>query len=143
MIVFTNYVNRKLEWFIALYTIGFGLWLSLPPGSMNVVTFGRPLSWFSESEWGFMYLIIGLFHAFSLYINGRASWTPFARALFLLANSQILLALAGGAALVYPWGTGVYTYTAFAIGACGPAFFAASVDCGREIEIWLQSRRKE
>lgn len=143
MITLTNYANRKLEWFIAIYTVGFGAWLLFPANSMNVVTFGRPLSWLPEPYWGMLYFLIGVFHAVSLQVNGRAPWTPFARSLSLIANSQILLALAGGSALVYPWGTGVYTYAALALGACGPALFSATVDCGREISIWRKSRLKE
>lgn len=133
---FTSYSTRKLEWLMAIYTLYFGLAISLPPQSMTSSSFDSAISIMPEWGWGAAYVMVGVGHNIALHINGRAPWTPFARLFALFLNSQVFLALALGIAQSIPWGTGVFTYGFFAVGFCGAAIYTAAQDCGRELKIW-------
>lgn len=133
---FTRFSERRLEWALAIYTLFFGLFLILPPASMNTRSFTAALSFMPEWKWGLLYAAVGVLHNAALHVNGRAAWTPFARLGALFLNSQAFLGLALGIARANPWSTGVFTYAFFGIGFCGAAIYTAALDCGREIKIW-------
>lgn len=137
---FTNYQSRKLEWMISIYTVWFSIMLALPMPSMTSPSFFGALIIFRETTWGMIYAAIGLLHMYSLHINWRASWTPFARLFSLFLNANAFLAIAISLAQDNPWGTGVMTYGFLAIGFCGAAIYSASQDCGHEIKIWRTFR---
>lgn len=73
---------RQSEWIVSLILAAWGLVLLHPVETFNGVNF----SWFansgvSETVWGVVFLIIGLFRIVGLYINGRratiTSWMRF------------------------------------------------------------------
>lgn len=132
----THFERRRLEWTLAVYTLYFGIGLLMPAQSMSSSTFVGTLSLMSELGWGVAYSVVGVIHMVALHINGRAAWTPFARLAVLAFNSQVFLALCLSLVPANPWGTGVMTYGAIAIGFCGVAIIAAAQDCGKEIAIW-------
>lgn len=138
---FTRYRERRLEYAIALYTLGFGLFILIPGTAMRVIYFGEALHFAPEWAWGIGLSAIGALHAYALHINGRAAWTPFARFVVLFFNMQIFTALAIAVAHRSPLSTGVFTYGFLAGGFCGMAIYSAGVDCGREAKIWLKRRR--
>ena len=137
---FTHYASRKLEWLISIYTIWFGVMLALPMHSMSSASFVGALAMFHEAEWGIIYAVIGGLHCYSLHINGRATWTPFARLFVLFLNANAFLAMALSIMPANPWGTGVFTYGFLALGFCGAALYSAAQDCGREVKIWRAAR---
>ncbi|WP_062560993.1 hypothetical protein [Paracoccus aminovorans] len=133
---FTHFGKRKLEWMLAIYTLGFGLWLLIPATSMSVASFSRALGIMGEASWGALYAIVGACHAVALHINGRSAWTPFARLAAVSLNSQVFLAITAGIYPSNPWGTGVFTYGFLGIGFCGVCMVSAAVDCGKEVKVW-------
>lgn len=133
---FTNYPTRKLEWMISIYTLWFGLMLTLPMMSMSAASFIGALRMFGETTWGGIYASVGALHCYALHINGRAAWTPFARLAALFLNANAFLAMALSLAPVNFWGTGVLTYGFMAIGFCGACIYSAAQDCGKEVKIW-------
>ena len=132
---FTHFQSRRLEWLIAFYTVYFGMGLCLPPQSMSGA-FSEVVNIMPETAWGAVYVLVGIIHALALHINGRSEWTPFARLLALILNSQVFLAMAIYLIPTNPFGTGVLTYGFFSIGFCGVAIASAAQDCGRELKIW-------
>ena len=134
---FTKYQERKLEFGLALYTLGFGLWLAIPGLSFaGSAGFDGVTSIMGERLWSALFVCVGAIHAYALHINGRAAWTPFARLAALLCNGVVLFNLAFGFWLYTPLSSGVYTYGFMAFGFCGMAIVAAAKDCGREIAIY-------
>lgn len=133
---FTHYTNRKLEWLLAIYTLGFGLFLLMPEASMNSRGFDSSLALMPETGWGITYTIVGALHNLALHVNGRGAWTPFGRLAALTLNSQVFLTLTLGILDSNPWSSGVYTYAFFSLGFCGAAIYTAALDCGREIKVW-------
>lgn len=133
---FTHFASRRLEWCLAFYTTYFGLILTLPPKSMSSQSFSVALYQMTETQWGAVYLIVGIAHIMSLHINGRAAWTPFVRVGALFINCQVFLALSVSLGKVNSWGTGTHNYGFIALVFCGVALYAAAHDCGREIKIW-------
>lgn len=138
---FTHYEIRKLEWCIVIYTIGFGLWLVLPPAAMNTESFTQVLLIMPETSWGFAYTFIGIAHGYAMKINGRAAWTPWVRAVTLLMNSLMFQTIFWAIAASNPWGTGAYTYGFFAFVFCGAAIVSAAEQCGEELKI-IRARRQ-
>lgn len=138
---FTRFPERRLEWVLAIYTLGLGLWLSMPAHSMNANSFVGALRLLPESGWGAIYIIVGVAHFAALHVDGRGWWTAFVRLAAVGINSQVFLALARGLITSNAWGTGVYTYGALGILFCGVAGWMASIDCGKELEIWRHQRQ--
>ncbi|WP_072296157.1 hypothetical protein [Paracoccus sp. SM22M-07] len=138
---FTNFRQRRLEWCIALYTVGFGAFLMLPFVSFATAGYRGVLTLMSEFSWGLVYLLTGILHNVALHVNGRAAWTPFARVVTLFLNSQVFLAFALAFAHSNPAGSGVFTYAVIATLFCWVALWAAGEDCGREYKIWKEGRR--
>lgn len=136
---FTHFEGRKLEWFLSIYTLVFGILVALPPVSMASNSFTGTLFLMSETTWGLCYAFAGALHMYALHINGRAFWTPLVRALALAVNSQVFLALSLSLTPANAWGTGVITYAALFC-ACLLALWAAAKDCGDELKIWRQQR---
>ena len=136
MRIFTHFTNRRTEWILAVYTLGFGMWLLLPPTSLNPSSFSPALRMMTEGQWGLAYSFVGFLHCLALHINGRAAWTPFGRLFAVFLNCQVFLALTVGLIPANPFGSGVYTYGFLGIGFCGVCLIAAAVDCGKEFKIW-------
>ena len=137
---FTHFRIRRLEWSLAVYTLAFGLFLMLPAVSFATTGYHGVLGYLSEFNWGLLYCLTGVLHNVALHVNGRASWTPFARLLTLFLNSQVFLAMAFAFAQSNPWGSGVFTYGAVGCLFCMIALVAAAEDCGREFKIWKEAR---
>lgn len=133
---FTSFGKRKLEWMLAIYTLGFGIWLLLPATSLNPSSFANALYFMDEGTWGAIYAIVGAFHLFALHVNGRAAWTPFGRLGAVTLNSQVFLAITVGVFPSNPWGSGVFTYGFLGIFFCGVCVISAAMDCGNEYKIW-------
>ncbi|AXC50082.1 hypothetical protein DRW48_10590 [Paracoccus suum] len=134
---FTKFPERKLEFGLAFYTLGLGLWLARPGLSFSgSAGFSGVTSIMREDYWAALFICVGSLHAYALHINGRAAWTPFARLVALFVNGLVLFNLAFGFWLYTPLSSGVYTYGFMAFGFCGMAIYAAAKDCGREIAIW-------
>lgn len=134
---FTKYPERKLEFGLAFYTLGLGLWLAIPGMSITgSAGFDGVASIMAEHQWAALFFCVGALHAYALHINGHAAWTPFARLAALLVNGVVLFNLAFGFWLYTPLSSGVYTYGFMAFGFCGMAIVAAAKDCGRELAIY-------
>ena len=118
----------------------FGLFLMLPPVSFATTGYHGVLGYLPEFWWGVLYAVTGMLHNVALHINGRAAWTPFARLVTLILNSQVFLAMALAFAHHNPWGSGVFTYGAVSTLFCMIALVAAAEDCGREFKIWKEAR---
>lgn len=139
---FTNFTNRKLEWALAGYTTYFGLWLSMPPLSMNTFTFERVLSIAAEETWGVFYLLVGITHLYALHVDGRCSWTPFIRSAILMVNSIVFMLLALGIAAANPYGAATATYSYMVFGFFGIALCSAAFDMGKEVKVLQYTKQR-
>lgn len=126
--------RRLMEWWFAVSTIGFGLWLALPVESMSTGGFAVLLRWLTEAEWAFLFFITGVAHAVSLYVNGSRWWTPFARTLMLVVNTMSYTLFATGFAVMYWPTTAVYTYGVMIVGAALICIYRAVKDCVHALE---------
>ena len=131
-----HYKSRLLEWWFAIGTVGFGLWLSLPVESMSTGAFADLTRWLDEREWAFLFGITGFAHSISLYVNGRRWWTPFARTLMLVVNSMCYGLFALGFALTYWPTTATFTYGVMILGAAFICIFRAVKDCVHAVEVY-------
>lgn len=122
--------DRRLEWWIALFTFFYGLWIMQASASMGTDAYRVLLRWAPEAVWGYAALGVGGGHCFALYINGKAKWTPFVRASATAMNTVIFGVIATGFFLENPNSTAVVTYTAIGIAAL-VAFLGAIRDCTR------------
>lgn len=77
-----RYATRSLEAYLAVMDILFGVLVVLPMwDTMEPGIYARLLDIIpNEAVWGAILAGRGLLHAIALRINGRAWWTPFARA---------------------------------------------------------------
>lgn len=132
--VFTHWQARKLEWWLAMATFGFGVWLMAPWVSFATVGYIGVAALLGEFAWGCLYLCVGAGHCYALHVNGRAWWTPFLRVATLFTNSQVFLAFAIAFYGQNPASTAVYIYSACVV-ACCFAIIPAFEDCGKEIKI--------
>lgn len=133
---FTHFGKRKLEWMIAIYTLGFGIFLMLPPESFNPSSFANALYYANEVTWGAIYAAVGAVHIIALHVNGKRAWTSFVRLAAVTLNSQVLLSITVGIWTSNHWGSGVFTYGFLGFAFCGVCIVSAAIDCGHEIAIW-------
>lgn len=129
------YKSRLMEWWFALSTIGFGLWLMLPQFSMSTTAFDTLRAWLNEPEWATLFISTGVAHLVSLYVNGSRWWTPFARTAMLIVNTACYTVLALGFGMSHWYTTAVYTYGFMINGAAMICIYRAVKDCVHALEI--------
>lgn len=98
--------HRRLEWWLASFTAFYGLWLVALPESLDAQP--HVLMWLTMSadHWGTTAALIGTFHLWALWINGRRAWSAHVRAaatvltaiLFAVAFSLLVQAVLRGLA---------------------------------------------
>lgn len=115
--------ERRLEWWLARFTVVYGVWLLLLPGSMDGPGYAVLTRWAEAECWGAAALIVGAAHWTALCINGMAAWTPYARAgaaalnaiFFAVIGTGFLLADANSVSVsVYFFGFAWAAFIAFA-----------------------------
>lgn len=121
--------DRGMEWLFASYTLVFGATLSAPADSINPVTLRLLLQFLPEPVWAFGFTVAGTLHCAALAINGRAWWTPFARATAAGLNFLAYVMLAVSIWYATPWSTGVPTYIYLVCGGLGMIWFRAMREC--------------
>jgi len=102
--------TRRLEVFVASYTLGFGFWLMLPFQSMNTAAFATLTEAVSEYRWGALFFFNGLSHALALIINGHRWWSPFVRWFAALTSALVYAAFSIGFGVEHWHSTAVFTY---------------------------------
>ena len=102
--------ERKIEYWWAAQTTGFGLWLSHPAGTLDSPAFAILTRWLPEYQWALLFTITGMVHLAALFINGRRWWTPFVRAGATSINALSYAGFAAGFAMLDPMTSAVYTY---------------------------------
>lgn len=130
--------SRRLEWWLASYTVAFGMYLVLEGEALHGPRYAVMLSWAPAPIWGALSCVIGVFHAWALYINGRCFWTSYVRVLATALNAG-LFTFAFGAVLsttlYYGEPTNVtllYSFAAVWVSVC--AFTIATRDAHRTYE---------
>ena len=126
--------ERKIEYFYAAQTVGFGLWLSHPAGTLDSPAFAVLIRWMPEYQWALMFTITGMIHCMALFINGRAAWTPFVRLCATSTNAVAYAAFACGFAMLDPMTSAVYTYGIGYGGAALICIYSAAKDSVRAWE---------
>lgn len=111
------FARRKLELFLAGYTLIFGLWLSLPFGSMDTPSFRLIVERVSESQWGALFFFNGLSHALALLVNGHRWWSPLIRWFAAMVSMMVYGTMAYLFWLVDPHTTAVANYGLLSLGA--------------------------
>lgn len=101
---------RRLEWCVAIMTLGFGIFLNAGATSMSGPAYDQLLRWMPESRWGDAFLLTGAAHFTALVINGHAPWTPFVRFGTSCLNLLIFVLFSYGFWKVTPWSTAVFIY---------------------------------
>ena len=81
--------QRRLEWWLAAYTIVWGLFLIAAPGAFDPPSYVVARLWAPPLVWGCAAATIGLFHAWALYIDGRAFWSAYVRTLATICNAAV------------------------------------------------------
>lgn len=131
-------MNRRLEWWLALSTGFWGVFLMIAPEAFD----GRPYtiarSWADQTIWGMGAAVIGAFHCWALVINGCRAWSPPVRVAASALNAFLFTML--GAAITSaawtelgPYNATVAIYLAM-VAAAVVAFHVSLTD-------WQSSRR--
>lgn len=137
--VLNKFKDRKLEWVLAAYTFGFGIFLAHPADSMAKSMEGVT-DIIPEREWGVLYATVGFLHISALHINGRSWWTPFVRLAASSFSFMVFSAMAISIITINPASTGAFTYSFMSLGFCLTSIVSAGVDCGKEWKIWRSNR---
>ena len=95
------FAQRRLEWWLAAYTMGWGVLLFAWPGALDDRLHVIARIWAPSEVWGFAAVVLAMFHAWALWINGRAHWSAYVRAaatvciaaFFTLLLSAVLAAM--------------------------------------------------
>ena len=124
--------QRRLEWWLACFTLGWGFFLLLTEQAFDGRIYAVVRLWASQPVWGGFACTIGMFHVWALYINGRRHWSAHVRAAATAANTAIFtVVLAGMIASVWygmaPAAISLVVYTAL-VGAGVCAFVVAARD---------------
>ena len=94
--------QRRLEWWLAAYTIFWGLFLVALPDPLVGSPYTVMRIWAPAPVWGCATAAVGLFHIWALYINGRRHWSAYIRAAATACNAAVFtLALAAVVAAVW------------------------------------------
>ena len=120
--------ERKIEYWYCAQTVGFGLWLSHPAGTLDSPAFHTLTRWMPEHQWALLFLLTGMLHGTALFINGRRAWTPFVRLIATAVNALTYAAFACGFAMLDPMTSAVYTYGLAFGGAALICIFSAAKD---------------
>lgn len=119
-----TFERRKLEAFLAALTAGFGFWLLFPSVAMRSPGLQPALAMMGEESWGALFLSNGMMHFSWLIVNGARWWSPFIRFGAAFGSASLYLIWAASIAAYDPSSTGVYTYSALAVGAIACCVFA-------------------
>lgn len=123
--------RRKLEIFVGIGTMGFGLWLLMPGIGMGTAAYRSLLKSMPEWQWGMQFLLVGSAHLMAVAVNGRRWWTPLARAGMCAVTAMLYALFAGGFWMVNPHTTAVFSYASHSIAAAWCMYFAVE-DAARE-----------
>ena len=136
--------QRRLEWWLASFTVAWGMTLIADPQALDSNSYIIARLWASAPAWGCIAAVVGLFHVFALWINGRRWWSPRIRVAATVCNTGMFTALVGFilAARWYGFGPATATIIVYAgyvwAGVC--AFRVAVHDA---CEIGRQRRRPD
>ncbi len=93
--------QRRLEWWLAAYTVFWGVFLVSFPDALSGSSYVVMRIWLPASAWGCVAAVIGMFHLWALYINGRRYWSAYVRVFATAATAAVFtLALAAVIAAV-------------------------------------------
>mgnify|MGYP003453333939 FL=1 len=122
--------RRKLEIFVGIGTLGFGLFTLMPAVQMGTQAYDALIRAMPEWQWGLLFASVGSAHLMAVAVNGRRWWTPLARALMCVITAMLYAAFAAGFWSTNPHTTAVYTYAMHSIGA-GWCFYFAVCDAAQ------------
>jgi hypothetical protein len=120
----STFERRKLEMFFAMLTTGFGAWLLFPSDAMGSPALVHAVGMASEPAWAGLFLSNGMMHCTWLAVNGARWWSPILRFFAAFGSASLYLLWAASIAAYDPASTGVYTYSALAVGAIACCVFA-------------------
>ena len=120
----STFERRKLEVFFAMLTTGFGDWLLFPAQAMDAPALVHVRGMADELAWGGLFLSNGIMHCAWLAVNGAWWWSPILRFWAAFGSASLYLIWAASIAPYDPSSTGVYTYSALAVGAIACCVFA-------------------
>jgi len=122
------YRIRHAEIFSALGCLVMGLWLMRDVESMGTVAYHDLLEMASEKSWGAIFLLNGIIHALSLYINGHRWWTPFLRLFACIGSVALYAAFVMGFAMANPHTTAIPAYSIWGVLMSASCAYRAYVD---------------
>lgn len=111
------YARRKLELFLAGYTLSFGLWLMMPFESMDSPGFRLITIIASEHQWGALFFFNGLSHVLALLVNGHRWWSPLIRWFAAMVSMLVYASMSYLFAIIDPYTTAVANYALLSFGA--------------------------
>lgn len=124
------FLRRKMELFLAVYTLVYGLWLMRSAHSMDGPGFRLIVHIASEQQWGALFFFNGLSHILALLVNGkRWLFSSLVRWFATLTSASVYAAMAYLFWLVDPDTTAVPNYGLLSLGACACM-----------ITVWLDAR---
>ena len=129
MTLIRHHKDRRLEWWLAWTTFGFGVWLADGSQSMDSAAYEMLRSWLLESDWAIVFVVTGAMHLVALGINGRAWWTPFIRAIVTAGNSLVYISFATGFWLLDDRSTAVWIYSSLCVAALICIYGAVKDSC--------------
>lgn len=112
-----HHKDRRLEWWLAAMTFGFGIWLADGAYSMDSAAYNILRTWMVESDWAILFVVTGAMHLIALGINGRAWWTPFVRVFVTAGNSLVYISFAAGFWSIDSQSTAVWIYSSLCVAA--------------------------
>lgn len=122
------YRIRHAEVFTALGCLVMGAWLLRDVESMATATYGQLLAMASEQTWGAIFLLLGIIHGLSLYINGARWWTPFFRLATCVGGVALYGAFVLGFWIASPNTTAVPAYSVWGVLMSASCAYRAYVD---------------
>lgn len=81
--------QRRLEWWLAGYTVLWGLYMVCVPSAFAGRSYIVMALWAKPYVWGGLAAALGMFHLWALVINGRRCWSPFVRVVATIGNAAI------------------------------------------------------
>ena len=116
--------DRPLEWFLAGFSIWWGLSTHMAPDALDGAYCPAALQPFTQPPWAAGGVMLGLAHMVGLLINGTMWWTPLLRLVVTAANSGFFAWVASvmiqhgfyGAGSVYAYTTTGFLWCAYAAG---------------------------
>ena len=88
--------RRRLEWWLAHSTALWGLFLMVVPSALDGVVYFIMSLWMPAAVWGGIAYMIGIFHIWALFINGRRKWSPHVRLAATILTSFLFAAATAG-----------------------------------------------